>query len=130
MIDPKDFHIDQTIIDIELCNVASTMMKYAEQEAQLKLQVETLENNLDTLKANLDDFFRLNTDEKLTEARIKSMVIRDVRTTELTTELLQKKLQHNQMRSAVYALQARKDCLIALAYRDRQLAKMDGWNKH
>ena len=131
MIDNKDFIIDQTIIDIELCNLAAMMMKYATEEARLRLQVDTLEEQIKKHEADIDSYIRTTKkEEKPTEARIKGLIVTNERRQELVSELLDRQFEHNQMRWAVNALQAKRDCLVALAYRDRQLAKSDGWNKY
>ena len=119
-----DFSIDPGSIDIELCRMAPLLMKYFEEEARLRLVMESKEGELERWKADLDDVIRTKL-EKATEARVKAETVKDDRTQKLKMEVLEAALLHNVANARVKALLAKKDCLIALAYRDRQLMRLD-----
>lgn len=125
---PEDFAIDTTLMERELCNMGSTMLHYAEIEVELKAEVERKETALVKLEADIDTNIRSTAaanNEKITEAKISTQVKGDLVRLQLLEELATIHQNHNMMRWAMKALDAKRDCLLAYSYRERQLMKSE-----
>jgi hypothetical protein len=126
-----DFTIDPSHIDSELCKFGQTMLQYGEIETELQVEVERKKIALEKLKADLDIGIRAQAAKdgvKLTENKIGTQICNNKSKLDLEYELAVSRGYHEMMRWAMRALQGKKDCLTALAYRERQLMKADEWN--
>jgi len=123
-----DFSIDPTILDVELCKMGRIMMGYGFVESQLRTEVERKKAALEHMEADLDTTIRLNAKEegrKITEAAITAAIKGDMGREELLTSIRTSEQHFNTMRWAMRALQGRKDCMIALTYREKALIQAD-----
>ena len=124
----NDFTIDPTHVDAELCNMGRTMLEYGDLETELRLEVERKEAALDKLHYDLDESKRHNAamaGDKLTEAKLKVAITGHPQRIDMLESISKSKKNHNMMKWVMQALQAKRDCLIALSYRERQLMKAD-----
>jgi len=64
--------------------------------------------------------------EKVTEKRIENLIIQSPGYSEAVDSLRDSRRNHNTTRWAMNALNKKTDCLIAMAYRERQLMKAEG----
>lgn len=127
----EDFSIDETSIDVELCRMGRLMIDYGHLEAALGLEVERKEATLTQLDAELDAKIRVaakNSGAKVTESGITAEIRRTKERIFLVETLQNSRRNHNILKWAMRALQGKKDCLIALAYRDRALIKSGAYN--
>ena len=125
----KDFVIDATILDHELCNVGKTMVQYGFCEAELREDVAVMEANLARMEANLYAEIRAKAaieNEKMTEKRLEHLITQSPTYIEAVDCLRRSRKNHNMLRWAMNALDKRAQALNALAYRDRQLMKAEG----
>lgn len=124
----EDFEVDPTALDPQLCNLGQLMLSYGELETELRFEVESRVAKLDKYEADLDDFIRSEAKkegEKLTEAKIKNQIISNKTRLEMVTGISEARKRHNMLRWAMKALEAKRDCLLAISYRERQLMKAD-----
>lgn len=127
-VNPNDFNIDETAIDRELCTLGSTIYTYGEIEGQLRVELEQAKSDLERVEAEMDSFFRLQAKEtgaKKTEAQIKNEILLSDLYKASLVNLVDIQKRHNHSKAAMVALSAKRDCLIALSYRDRQMMKAD-----
>ena len=131
-VDPRDFVIDETAIDAELCKLGATMLEYGSMEGRLQVEVEQKKALLDKLWAEMDTGIRAkwvadtSKDKiKLTEGQIKSLITGSVAYQEQFQSLTKSNKNYNLAKAAMKSLSAKRDCLISLSYRDRQLMKAD-----
>lgn len=125
----EDFSIDPSALDEALCNCGRLILQYGELEAQLRLEVARRDTDLEALQAALDLEIRktaVEKQEKLTEGKIKSLIVVRSDYQEAANKLANSQRNYNLMRWVMSALNARKDALIAMAYRERQLMKAEG----
>lgn len=127
-VPPRHVSIDESCIDADLCSMGKFLLYYGEIDAAIKIEVERKEAELDRLEADLDAQIRANasiTNDKLTEARVKGLVTTNSNRLQLVESLLKSKKNYNMMRWIMAALNAKKDCLIALSYRENQMMKAE-----
>ena len=125
-VNPNDFGIDQSNIDNELCELGSKMFTYGEAEGVLRVAVESAKADLEFTEAILDTDIRMKAKEsgtKITEAQVKNEIILRQEYKQSIAKLLHAQDEYNRIKAALVAMGAKKDCLIALSYRDRQLMK-------
>lgn len=125
-VEENDFSVDRSNIDGDMCSIPKKILDYGIVEAKFRLAVETLKANLTHLEADLDNSIRNQPSEgkKQTEAQIKNEIVRSKEYQQLQSQLLETQNGWNTTRWIMNALDAKKDCLIALAYTDRQLMKV------
>jgi hypothetical protein len=126
ILEQDHFTIDPSHIDLELCNMGKVMLGYGEIETHLRLEVERKEAALDKYKADLDTKIRTDASiagTKMTEGKVTAAITSDETRVALVESLATSRRHHNMMKWAMIALQSKRDCLIALAYRERQLMK-------
>ena len=123
-----DFKIDPSSIDSQLCNLATLILSYGEIETELRVEAERKHAGVDKLEADLDEAYRLEMSKigaKTTEAKVKNAVLGNPIRLQALESLSQSRRNHNMLKWAMKALDAKRDCLLALAYRERQLMKAD-----
>lgn len=123
-----DFTIDPSHIDSELCNMGWIMLQYGEVETELQLEVDRKKAQLEKLKADLYISIRETASKdgiKMTENQLASKVASAATKGALEEEIATSRQNHALIRWAMTALQAKRDCLISLSYRERQLMKAD-----
>lgn len=127
-IDEKDFIVDRSDVDSDLSKLPSRMIHYGYLEARFRLAVETKKSNLNKLEADLDDKIRneYKGEKRQTEAQVKNEIIRNQDYQNLQKDLLETQFGWNTVRWILHALDGKKDSLICIGYRERQLMKMDG----
>lgn len=128
-IEPHHFTIDPSCIDADLCTIAALMLEYGSVEAYLRLDVESREAGLQKYEGELDVKIRDEGITKLTEGRIEAMVNSDTKRSALIADLGKAKLNLNIVRWATKALDGKRDCLIAMAYRENQLIKSERYSE-
>ncbi len=131
VVTPRHVSIDESCIDADLCSMGKYILYYGELEAALKLEVERKEAALEKLEADLDAKVRAMaaaSNNKLTEARVEGAVTTDPDRLILIDSLLKSKRNHNMIRWVMKALDAKKECLITLSYRENQIAKADRYS--
>ena len=127
-IPPRHVSIDESCIDADLCSMGRFLLYYGEVETVLRLEVERKQAELKRLEADLDVTLRAdakNNNEKLTEAMLASKIVLDARRQGLVSGLLKSQKNHNLARWLINALNAKKECLIAISYRENQIIKAD-----
>ena len=128
VVSPRHVSIDESCIDADLCSMGRFLLYYGEVETLLRLEVERKQAALKRLEADLDATVRAtakSTGEKLTEAIVGSKVITDPSRQALIESMLKSQKNHNLMRWVMSALNAKKECLIAISYRENQIIKAD-----
>jgi len=124
----EHFTIDPTALDVDLCRLAAVMIEYAEVEVELGAEVERREAALQRWDADQDLAIRSTPGEsgaRVTETRIQSMVRVHPDRATLVERLVESKRNHNLMRWVMRAMQGKKDCLIALTYREKALIQSE-----
>lgn len=123
-IDPKDFSIDDSNIDVELCNMAQLLMSYGHIEARAKMAMEKADADVDFTQSILyNQYANAGEGKRPTVDALKNQVTMDeayqqaVNYHNFTIE------QHARARWAVISLQAKSECLKTLAYRDNRMNK-------
>ena len=110
-----DIKIDETALDVEWLNQPRLCLKYSQELAEAKKEVDQAKEKLDVIRADLDKEIRNNPKkfgmEKITEGAIQSnIVIHNLfRTAE--TRLTEAKYKSEMIRAAVSAIEHRKDAL-------------------
>jgi hypothetical protein len=118
----EDFLIDEANLDVLLCRQPEDHGRYGRIVALAKSKVERLEYALEELEANLDSAIRdakqkakgKEGEEKLTEGRIKQLIISNPTRLAKINELLEAKEQHEIAYAALQASAQKKDCLISI----------------
>jgi hypothetical protein len=116
----KDFSIDETNIDGELCMAAKRMVYYGNLSAELGAQSSRDKDKVDRIYAELDIHTRTKyAGEKLTEGKINAIILQTpgyvaAREKQTASAMYQSKAE-NFFRSQ----QRRVDCITALAYKQR-----------
>jgi hypothetical protein len=126
-VNPNDFGIDQSNLDNELCSLGSKMYEYGEAEGILRVAVESAKADLEFTEAVLDTDIRMKAKEsgtKTTEAQVKNEIILRQEYKESITKLLFSQDEYNRIKAALVSMIAKKDCLIALSYRDRDMMRV------
>lgn len=124
----EDFTIDPTALDKDLCALGRVMLDYGEIEAELRLEVDRKDAALERLEADLDTRCRVdlaNQAEKVTEKKVEAAINAHPDRLAALDSLAVSRRNWNLMRWAMKALDAKRDCLIAMGYRERQLMKAD-----
>lgn len=127
-VNPDDFNIDQSNIDNELCSLGKRMYEYGEQEGKLRVAVDDAKNNVEFVEGALDASIRDQAKAagtKTTEAQVRNQIISSPLYKDALSKLMEAQRSHAIIRAAFSAICAKKDCLIALSYRDRQLMKAE-----
>lgn len=110
-----DMMIDETALDVEWLEQASLMMKYARNAAELSRQLDLKKEALDLVKAELDKAIRSKPErygiEKITEGAINSTIITHKDYAKANQEMIDARYELDIARSAVRAVDARKDAL-------------------
>lgn len=122
------FHVDPTAIDVDLCAIGKLMLYYADVEAKLGAEVENRKARLKEIEGELDLSIRANsavTGDRLTENKISSMIVTHSERRNAQTLLVSSERNHNLMKWAMRILQGKRDILIALLYREKELIKSD-----
>ncbi len=130
-LQPNDFTIDPSNLEYDLCNMARVMLDYGDIESELRAEVERKEASLSLLEAELDATIRVaakDSPTRVTEGQIKNTIIRHSDRQALLTSIRSSRQNHNLIRWAMTALQSKRDCLINLSYRERQLMKSEAIN--
>lgn len=127
----QDFTIDTSALDQELCQMGQRMVYYGELEARLKTEVETKELQLERYEAEKDLAVRESAKiagVKSTEATVSAEVKKDPTRILMSEDLIRSTRSYNVARWACRALLAKKDCLLAIAYRENALIKADRYS--
>ena len=127
-LEPTDFSIDPSHIDTALCNAGQIMLQYGELEAEVRAEVARKDAHLDQTYADLDSNIRVDAKQngtKVTENQIKNEILSNPAYQVLMDGLRESQSNQNVMRWEMNALNKKTDCLIAMAYRERQLMKME-----
>lgn len=125
------FSIDPSAIDQDLCSLGRIMIEYAEIESALKTEVERKENALIKLEADLDTALRIKSQSegsKLTEKSLTSLVNSNESRLELLESLRLSKDNYNKIKWVMRTISSKKDALICIAYRDKELIRADRYN--
>lgn len=129
---PRDhFTIDPSEIDAELCRIGSRMLHYGELEGRLQAEVERKENRFKQWEAQMDTAIRQEakaTGEKITENGISSKINRSPERLKLLDSITESRRNHATAKAAHFALRSKRDCLISLAYREKELIKADRYS--
>jgi len=124
----KLFTIDQSEIDFDMCNIGATIVECGTYEAKLRLEVSRKEATVDKLYADMDASTRHNASmngEKKTEAQIKNSIVGSEAYMGTLMSLHESTKNANIMRWVMTALIKKSECLLSMAYRDRQLMKVN-----
>jgi hypothetical protein len=124
----EHFSIDPSCLDKDLCNIGRIMLDYGEVEAELRMETARKDAGASAYAATLDRKIRADAKakgEKLTEATIKNAVVLDPTYQAMLSIHREAEKNHYIMRHAMNALNHKSDCLRAMAYRERQLIKME-----
>jgi hypothetical protein len=127
-LNPDHFTIDPSCLDKDLCSLGRVMLDYGEVEAELRTEVARKEAQVAAYYAASDSSLRhkaKTVGEKATENQIKNTILQDETYQALLVGLRQSEMYHGLMRWAMNALNHKGDCLRAMAYRERQLMKME-----
>jgi len=125
---PYFFHVDPTALDADLCAIGKLMLYYADIETRLGAEVASREARLKEIEGELDLSIRANgavTGDRLTENRISSMIITHPDRKAAHSVLVSSGRNHNLMKWAMRILQGKRDILIALTYREKELIKSE-----
>lgn len=125
---PQFFNVDPTALDADLCSLGRLMMHYGEIEAKLGAEVARREARLKELDGELDLSIRANSassGERMTEGRIEAMRVTSPSRKQMIELLVLSQQNHNMIRWAMRVLQGKKDILIALTYREKEMIKSD-----
>jgi hypothetical protein len=120
----EDLAINEEDLDQLLCDQPSRYVRYATIAGMARSKVERLEYKLEELEANLDLAIREKKEkqkvtkeeggEKLTEGKIKSIIITNSTRLALVNELMEAKEQYEISNAAKDASGQKKDCLISI----------------
>ena len=123
-IDPRDFSIDDSNIDNELCNMAQLLMAYGHIEARAKMAMETADDAVDFVHAISYNLAKEQAEGKTTVDQLKNNTILNEQYQEAVTYKNFTIEQHARARWAVIAIQAKAECLKTMAYRDNRMNKL------
>ena len=129
-LDPSHFQIDDTILDIELCKIGSSLLEYGSLEAMSRTELGRKEAEIERLAAEIDAAIRADAaanGEKLTETRIKGQVLLNQHYIAALKEKEKIQTSCQTLRWAMVSLQKKCDCLITLGYREKSLIKSDAY---
>lgn len=127
-IDPALFTIDPSDLDRDMCSIGKVLVECGSIEAELRTEVARKEAALEKLYADLDATVRVSanaTGEKVTEGRVKSMIIATTQYTAALESLHESSKNANISRWVMVALQKKADCLLAMSYRESRLSKFE-----
>lgn len=125
---PYFFNVDPTALDADLCAIGKLMLYYADVETRLGAEVESRSARLKQIEGELDLSIRANsaaTGDRLTENKISAMIITHPDRKTAQSLLVSSERNHNLMRWAMRILQGKRDILIALTYREKELIKSE-----
>lgn len=129
-LNPEHFRIDDTILDIELCKIGSSLLEYGSLEAISRTELGRKEAEIERIAALVDAAIRADaaaSGEKLTENRIKAQVLLNQNYIAALKEKEKIQTSCQTLRWAMVSLQKKCDCLITLGYRERSLIKSDAY---
>lgn len=127
-LQPQHFSIDPGELDRELCQMGKLLIYYGEIETALRMEVERKEAALEKFEADFDSHVRFEhkaKNEKVTEKVVEAAVVSSEARQRLLESLRFSRSNHGMARWAMKALEAKKDCLIAMSYRERELIKAE-----
>lgn len=126
-LEPDHFSVDQTNMDLELSSMGKLTLNYGLLETLLRAEVERKEAALERLDAELDSKYRTQgfPDGKVTETRIAGAVKLAPERSELISSLIESRKNYNLAKWACRALQGKRETLIAIAYRERELLRAE-----
>jgi hypothetical protein len=125
---PYFFNVDTTALDADLCSIGKLMLYYADIETRLGAEVETRKARLKELEGELDLSIRATSavnGDRLTEAKVGAMVVTHSERRNAQMLLVSSERNHNLMKWAMRILQGKRDILIALTYREKELIKSE-----
>ena len=110
-----DIRIDETALDVEWLNQPRLCLKYSQELAQAKKEVDRAKEKLDVVRAKIDQEIRKEPltfgIEKITEASVQSNIVIHKLYRSAETELTEAKYKSEMIRAAVSAIEHRKDAL-------------------
>lgn len=125
---PSFFNVDPTAIDADLCAIGRLMLYYADVESKLGAEVESRKARLKEIEGELDLSIRASgavSGDRLTENKIAATVITHPNRKNMQALLVESERNHNLMRWAMRILQGKRDILIALTYKEKELIKSE-----
>ena len=113
-LDFDDLKIDEANLDQLLCDQPGSYGRYARIAGMAKAKVERIEYQLEELEANLDSAIRdakkkKEPEEKMTEGRIKQMIISNTTRLAMVNQLMDAKEQYEIAAAARDASAQKKD---------------------
>ena len=110
-----DIRIDETALDVEWLNQPRLCLKYSQELAQAKKEVDRAKEKLDVVRAKIDQEIRKEPltfgMEKITEASVQSNIVIHKLYRSAETGLTDAKYKSEMIRAAVSAIEHRKDAL-------------------
>lgn len=125
---PHFFNVDPTALDADLCSIGRLMLYYADIETRLGAEVATRAARFKEIEGELDLSIRATaavTGDRLTENKISSMILTHSERHNAQKLLVDSERNHNLMKWAMRILQGKRDILIALTYREKELIKSE-----
>lgn len=125
---PSHFSVDPTALDQGLCSLGRLMLYYGEIEVTLGAEVARRQARLKELEGELDLSIRassVGSADRVTENRISSLVKTNPSHKVSTANLVESEKNHNMMKWVMHVLRGKRDILIALTYREKELIKSD-----
>jgi len=111
----QDIRIDEQALDVEWLEQPSLMLKYARHAAHCRMALDQAKENLELVKAQLDNEIRKNPSdfdiEKITEAVMMNTILNQAPYQEASEEYIKAKFEADIAQGAVRAFDARKDAL-------------------
>lgn len=125
---PSFFNVDPTAIDADLCAIGKLMLYYADVESRLGAEVESRNARLKEIEGELDLSIRASSavsGDRLTENKISAMITTHPNRKNMQMLLVESERNHNLMKWAMRILQGKRDIMIALTYREKELIKSE-----
>ena len=111
----KDIRIDETALDVEWLEQPKLFMKYAKHSARMAQELEREKEKLDLVRAGLDKEIRTDPEKfgiaKITETAVSNTIISHPEYKEANESYLEMKYEYDIARSAVNAMNMRKEAL-------------------
>jgi hypothetical protein len=111
----KDIVIDGESLDLEWLHQPALMMRYTQNSARRRKELEEARQSLDVAKAEADKMIRTNPDkygiEKMTETVVANAVLKEKGYQQAYTEYLEAKYESDMAQGAVNAFEHRKSAL-------------------
>lgn len=110
----KAVHIDQDNLDREWCKQSENVYVCMHELANARKELDKAKENYDLIVAEVDRYYRENSEKKPTEKALEGLVLLDPRVQEASKDVIDSKYNVNMLEAARAGLENKREALVNL----------------